>query len=116
MTRAARIARSRRPVTPRAPTATELEAALKAKFDRLAALKAQIASLKGLYEQHDALTQELMGMFITRDTDGSWKVKTSLTIGNKTYRFSPAFFDEKKSSLTAKNWKSGAYPVGTIQS
>ena len=115
MTRNARLAR-RRAAAVATPTATQMEAAIVAKFDRLAALKRQLAGMKTVYEQHDALAQELMGMFITPKPDGGWDVKVSLTFGRRTFRYSPAFFDEKKSQLTPKNWKSGAYSTGTIQS
>jgi hypothetical protein len=93
----------------------QLEAAINAKFDRLEALRAQIAGLKGLYAQHDALMGELLEMFIQKTPD-QFIVKRSLTIGNKTYHFSPSFYDEQKNQIKSKVWKSAAFPSGTIES
>jgi hypothetical protein len=114
-TRNARNARRRTPATPVAPTVAQMGAAIKAKFDRLEAVRAQIASLKGLYAQHDALMTELLELFIEKTPD-QFVVRRAITIGNKTYRFSPSFYDDEKNQLKAKSWKSSAFPSGTIES
>jgi hypothetical protein len=97
-----------------APTAAQLTAALKAKFTRLATLQQQINGLKALYAEHDALMSELLPLFITSSDEG-WTIRKSTTIGNKTYRFTPGFFDEKKNQIVSKVWKSAAHSSGTIQ-
>jgi hypothetical protein len=117
-TRASRTASRRRAAqraTPPAPTAVQLEAAIRAKFDELESLRAQIATTKALYTRHDALVGELLEMFIQKTPD-QFIVRRSITVGNKTYRFTPSFYDDEKNQLKPKNWKSGAYPTGTIES
>ena len=102
------------PVAP-APTVAQLEAAIKAKFDRLAAIQVQLTGMKVLYAEHDALTEELMGMFIVKNGDESFTVKRSVTVGHKTYRLNPSFYDGDKNKLTAKRWRSGATPTVIIE-
>jgi len=113
--RATRNAR-RRAATPAIPAvpspAAQLEA-IKAKFEELAGLRVQIAGAKNLYTRHDALVTELMPLFIQQTPEG-FTVRSSFTIGNKTYRFTPSFFAEGE--FKVKRWKSGAYPTGVIES
>jgi hypothetical protein len=100
---------------PAQPTVAQLEAAIKAKFTRLAALQAQLQAMKALYAEHDALTEELMGMFIIKNGDESFTVKRSVTVGHKTFRLNPSFYDGDKNKLTAKRWRSGATPTVVIE-
>jgi hypothetical protein len=113
--RASRL-RSRRPVTPSpVPTAVQLEQAIRAKFDELETLRAQIATTKALYTRHDALVGELLEMFIQKTPD-QFIIRRAITVGNKTYRFTPSFYDDEKNQLKPKNWKSQAFASGTIES
>ena len=71
-------------------------------------------ALKSKYAEHDALMGELLPMFIVANETG-WTIRKTVTIGNKTYRFTPGFFDEKKNLIVSKVWKSTAHSSGTIQ-
>ena len=113
--RATRNARRRAAANPPAPTAVQLEQAIRAKFDELETLRAQIATTKALYTRHDALVGELLEMFIQKTPD-QFIVRRSITVGNKTYRFTPSFYDDEKNQLKPKNWKSQAFASGTIES
>jgi len=97
------------------PTAVQLEQAIRAKFDRLAQLQTQIANAKTLYAEHDALVEELMPMFITRNSDGSFSVAVNKVIGNRTFRLNPTFFNAEKNKLMAKTWRSTATPTISIE-
>jgi len=99
---------------PVSPSVSQLEQAIQAKFDRLEALRTQIAAAKTLYAEHDALSAELMGVFIQRTQNG-FTVNRSYTIGSKTYHYTPSFFDPSKNALVAKQWRSGAFPSGAIE-
>jgi len=100
---------------PVSPSVSQMEQAIQAKFDRLETLRTQIAAAKTLYAEHDALSAELMEVFIQRTPDGGFTVKRSYTIGSKTYHYTPSFFDTSKNALVAKQWRSGAFPSGAIE-
>jgi hypothetical protein len=85
-----------------------------AKFAELAKINAQINRLTDLYKQHDALVEELLPLFIEVQPD-KFVVNRSVTLGNKKYIFHPTFYDEKKSRLVAKVWKSAAHKSGHIE-
>jgi len=87
--------------------------AIKARFQRLHALRAEIARLKGLYKEHDTVMQELMPMFIQVQAD-KFIIAREITLGTEKYRFTPYFYDAKD-GLKAKVWKSSAFEVGTIE-
>ena len=86
----------RTPPVSLSPSVSQMEQAIQAKFDRLEALRTQIAAAKTLYAEHDALSAELMGLFIQRTPDNKFIVSRSYTIGNKTYNYTPSFFDPSK--------------------
>jgi hypothetical protein len=87
---------------------------IQAKFTRLAELRRQIESNKSIYEEHDRLVEELLPMFIERNTDNTeFRVKREIQIGTRRYRFTPSFL--KGDELVAKSWKSVASASGRIE-
>lgn len=84
------------------------------KFKRLKELRAEIAKSKKLYTEHDALMNELMPLFVEVQAD-QFIIKRDVTVGNQKYRFTPFFYDEKKSQVVAKVWKSAAFESGAIE-
>jgi hypothetical protein len=96
------------------PSVSNLLATAQAKFAELAKINAQINKNIDLYKQHDALVEELMPLFIEVTPD-AFITKRSITIGSKTYKFHPSFYDEKKSRLVAKVWRSAAHKSGQIE-
>jgi hypothetical protein len=107
--------RPRRAVTP-APAVTQIDPlqAIRNKFSRLTELQTQIEAAKHLYAERDALVEELIPCFIGR-TDNGWSVKAQITLGDKTYRLHPSFFNAEKNKIVAKTWKSAAFPTLTIE-
>lgn len=105
----------RTPPVSLSPSVSQMEQAIQAKFDRLEALRTQIAAAKTLYAEHDALMAELLHLFILRTPDNKFIVNRSYTIGNKTYHYTPSFFDPTRNALVAKQWRSGAFPSGAIE-
>jgi succinyl-CoA synthetase beta subunit len=96
------------------PTVTDQFTAIKAKFSRLAELRARINELKIIYAEYDALLTELLPLFITK-TDTQFIIDRGITIGNERHQFTPHFFDPKKDMVLAKQWKSTAFETGTIE-
>ena len=89
--------------------------AIKAKFKKLKELRTQLANMKPIYQQHDALMAELMPLFITIEDD-KFTIKREYVLGDKKYKLSPQFYDDKKGILVAKAWKSSAFPSISIDS
>jgi hypothetical protein len=104
----------RTPRVPPAPSVADQLASLKAKFQRLAEIRAQLTSLKSLYQQHDALMTELLPLFITK-TDSQFIIQREITLGNKNYKLVPHFYDQKKGTILAKQWKSSAFETASIE-
>ena len=88
--------------------------AIRARFSRLSELQTAIAATKALYEEYDRLLEELVPSFVTK-TDTGWVIKAQITIGDKTYRLHPSFFDVAKNKVVAKKWKSAAFPTMMIE-
>jgi hypothetical protein len=88
--------------------------AIRDKFSRLSELQTQIAAAKRLYEEYDALVEELVPCFISK-TDNGWDVKAQITVGNKVYRLHPSFFNPQKNRVVSKTWKSAAFPTLAIE-
>lgn len=97
-----------------APTATDQFASLKKKFAELAKVRAQLAAVKVLYAKHDQLIAELIPLFITVEQD-RFVVAREVTLGTEKHRLVPYFYDEKKGTLLAKQWKSTAFGTVTIE-
>lgn len=95
------------------PSVSQQMSSINEKFKELKELRKRIQDLKTLYAQHDALMEELLPLFIEVE-DNHFLVKREIKVGNKKYRFTPFFYDEKKALLTAKVWKSTAFESGTI--
>jgi len=95
-------------------TAASQLQAIRDKFKELKALRTQINGMKALYQQHDILMAELMPLFIEIGAD-KFIIKREITVGNKKYRFTPFFYDEKKGQVGAKVWKSTAFESGSIE-
>lgn len=89
-------------------------AGINSKFKELKELRAQINKLKTLYQRHDALMEELLPLFIEVQSD-KFIVHREFKLGSKTYRVAPYFYDEKKSKLTAKVWKSTAFEAVAVE-
>ncbi len=104
--------RRRRVVAP--PSPSEQQAAIRAKFTRLAAIKQMLNQVKDLYAEYDGLMRELLPLFI-EITPERFILNREYRLGNKTYRFTPMFYDETKSQLKAKCWKSTAHESGSIE-
>ena len=84
-------------------------------FKRLGELNTMINSMKTLYAEREALMTALQPLFIEVKND-EFIVKRAVTIGSKTYRYSPFFFDEKKGQLVTKGWKATCFDAGHIES
>lgn len=87
---------------------------VKTKFARLKAIQTELVKVKALYQEHDLLMEELLPLFIEIHPD-RFEVKREFTLGNQKFRLEPHFFDAKKGTLLAKNWKSSAYPTVSIE-
>lgn len=87
---------------------------IKAKFERIKALRQEIAAMRDLYREHDALMEEVMPLFVEKDAD-KITFHREYTIGRKTYRYNPSFYDQEKDIIKAKVWKSTAFQSGTIE-
>lgn len=86
---------------------------VQSKFARLKELKKTIESNKVLYIEYDQILNALLPLFI-RVGEKEIQIKKQVTLGNKVYRISPFFYDEKKSSIVTKRWKSTAHETFTI--
>jgi len=82
-------------------------------FEKLDEVNAKIAASKKLYQEHDALMEELLPLFIEVHADRII-VKREITVGTKTYRYTPFFYDEKKGVLLTKVWKATCHEAGRI--
>lgn len=100
--------------TTKKATPVDALTALHQKFTRLKNLRRRIQTVKPLYQQYDALLQELLPLFVTRNESGDFVVKNQVSLGNKTYRLTPFFYDEKRGHVTAKVWKSSAFETFAI--
>jgi hypothetical protein len=96
------------------PTATDQFAAVKAKFAKLKEIREKIATMKALYQEHDALMTELLPLFITK-TDSQFIISREITVGTEVHKLAPHFYDEKKGIVLAKQWKSSAFETATIE-
>lgn len=84
------------------------------KFKKLKEIRDKINGMKTLYQEHDILMAELMPLFIEVTAD-EFIIKREITVGNKKFRFTPYFYDDKKGQIGAKVWKSTAFPAGSIE-
>ena len=100
--------------TPAVQTAASALTQIKDRFAALKNVRAQLASMKQLYAKHNELMEELMPLFIETTAD-EFIIKREIKIGSKKYRFTPFFYDEKKSHVVAKVWKSTAFESGAIE-
>jgi hypothetical protein len=96
------------------PTATDQFASIKAKFAKLKEVREKIATMKALYQEHDALMTELLPLFITK-TDSQFIIQREITIGTEKHKLAPHFYDEKKGIVPAKQWKSTAFEFASIE-
>lgn len=96
------------------PTPAQVFTAVQAKFKRLKDIRDKLIGLKALYQEHDTIMSELLPLFITVESD-KFTVRRSVTVGDKTYRFSPYFYDEKKGKLNTKVWKACAHESGSVE-
>jgi len=95
-------------------TATSALTQIKDRFAALKEVRAQLAGVKQLYIKHNELMEELMPLFIEVNAD-EFIIKREIKIGTKKYRFTPFFYDEKKSTVVPKVWKSTAFESGSIE-
>lgn len=95
-------------------TVTEHIANVQAKFEELEKVRKDITKLKSFYIKYNTLMEELLPLFIEVEPDRI-TLKRDLTVGNKKYRFTPFFYDEKKSMILPKVWKSCAFESGVIE-
>jgi hypothetical protein len=87
---------------------------VQAKFKRVKQIRAELAKLKVLYQEHDRLMEELIPLFVTKEND-RFVVARQITLGAETYKVSAYFYDEKKGELKSKAWKSTAHETFTIE-
>jgi hypothetical protein len=113
MSTRARAIRNARTITPPATPVDPLQV-IREKFARLSEMGTHIAAAKELYKAHDALVEELLPCFITI-TDTEFIVKRQITVGSKTYRLHPSFFDVAKNKAVAKQFKAAFHPTMTIE-
>jgi len=97
-----------------APSLVTMMTGIQTKFSRLKSLRAQISGMKDLYREHDDLVKELLPLFIEVQPD-KFTFKREIQIGSEKYRFTPSFYDVKKAEVLAKEWRSTAFPTGTIE-
>lgn len=102
------------PIIPVVPAKNVLQS-VQDQFKKLGELNALISSMKNLYAEREALITALQPLFIEVKNE-EFIIKRSVTIGNKTYRYSPFFFNEKKGQIVAKVWKSTCFDSGYIES
>jgi len=87
---------------------------LQNKFQKLKEIQDSLAKIRPLYKEHDIIMSELLPLFIETTSD-TFTVRRSITIGTRTYRFTPFFYDEKKSEVIPKVWKATAHEAGRIE-
>jgi hypothetical protein len=88
--------------------------AIQNKFAQLKKLQRRIDQAKSLYAQHDALMEEILPLFIDTEAD-KFVIRRQVTIGARTYRLNPHFYNEKKARVVSKVWKSTAFNSATIE-
>ncbi len=87
---------------------------VKDKLKKIKELRSKINSLKHLYQEHDALMEEILPLFIEIQAD-KFIIAREIKLSGQTFKLSPFFYDEKKGQLVAKSWKSTAFPVASIE-
>lgn len=87
---------------------------LQKKFELLGKYQNKISEMKDVYKQHDLLMEELLPLFIEVEAN-QITVRREITLGSKTYRFNPHFYDPQKARVVSKVWKSTAFPSATIE-
>jgi hypothetical protein len=100
-------------MTPPAAPVDPLQA-IKEKFNRLTEMRVRIEQAKQLYKAYDELLEELLPCFVTK-TDTGFTIKSQVTIGDKTYRLHPSFFDVAKNKVVAKQFKAAFHPTMLIE-
>lgn len=83
------------------------------KFNRIRELRRKLNATKVLYVEHDALVESMLPYFITAEHD-RFTILRQITLGSRTYRLTPFFYDERRAQLKAKTWKSTAHETFTI--
>jgi hypothetical protein len=101
------------PVAP-LPTLAGLVQSVQEKFAKLKEINSRISNLHAVYQERDALLKELLPLFIEVKQD-QFIIRREITIGSEKYRFTPSFYDTKKAEVLAKEWRSTAFPTGTIE-
>lgn len=84
------------------------------KLERIQEIKKQLNSMKTLHQEHDQLLKEVLPLFIETTPD-SFSIRRRVTLGGKTFRLTPNFFDEKKAEHQSKVWKSTAFETFFIE-
>ena len=105
---------TRRTTSVPTPTPEDMFASVRAKFRQLSEIRAQINRLKPLYAQHDALLSELLPLFVTK-TDTQFIIRREITLGDERHTLVPYFYDERKGTFLAKQWKSTAMETMRIE-
>jgi hypothetical protein len=108
----ARIIRNARRIGTQAPQTNPL-AALEEKFTRLTEVRRQLTAAKELHKEHDRLVEELIPLFVTQTSEG-WTIKREITLGSRTHRLVPYFFNQSENRIKAKQWKSTAFETMSI--
>ena len=93
---------------------TDPLAPIKLRFQRLKTVRAELAKLKVLYQEHDRLMTELLPLFIKVESD-NFTIAREISLGTEKYRLTPHFYDEKKGQLMSKVWKSTAFESASIE-
>ncbi|MBE3144070.1 MAG: hypothetical protein IMZ61_09130 [Planctomycetes bacterium] len=107
-----RAIRNARHIGTPAPQVNPL-AALEAQFSRLTEIRRQLTSAKELHKEHDRIVEELIPLFITQTPEG-WTIKREITLGSRTHRLVPYFFNAAENRIKAKQWKSTCFETMTI--
>jgi hypothetical protein len=82
------------------------------KFARLKELNTTIEANKGLYAERDNLLKDLMGLFITVNTD-TIVIQRRISVGQRTYTLTPSLLN--KGNLTAKQFRASVQPTVDIE-
>ena len=98
----------------RTPPNTDPYAHLHTKLRKIKELRQKINNVKHYYEEHDNLMEEVLPYFVQTLPD-RFIVLRQVTLGLETYRLTPFFFDERKSKLLTKTWKSTAHSTFIIE-
>ena len=87
---------------------------IQTRFTRLKEIRVEMNKLKALYQEHDAIVEELLPLFIQVHLD-KFVVAREISLNNQTYRLEPYFYNTQKSKLVSKVWKSTAFEMGSIE-